>query len=324
VKVTILGTGAMACLIGSQLASFADITLLGTWLDAIQAIRRDGIRVRYDEGVKTASVSATDSPETCRESDLVIVLVKSQQTRSAVVRAAEILKPEGLALTLQNGIGNREALVEVFGADRSAAGITTMGAYVESPGAIRFGGEGVIWLERHPRIQPAFDVFRKAGFEVGITDDLQSQQWGKLVVNSGLNTLTALLRVTNGCLADLPVLRSLYLDVVRESAAVATAAGITLPYADTERMAIEVATRTHNNRSSMLQDMENGRELEIEAITGAILQTAERAGVEAPLNRMLYGLLLSAADSRTTAAPSTVSHPTARESILEHGDRKKD
>jgi 2-dehydropantoate 2-reductase len=290
-KVTILGTGAMACLIGSRLASFAEVALLGTWLEAIQKIRRDGICVRYDDGVKSASVLATDSPQACRDSDLVIVLVKSPQTRSAVERAREILKPEGLALTLQNGLGNCDALAEVFGSERSAAGITTLGAYVESPGAIRFGGEGVIWLERHPRIQPAYDLFRQAGFEVGITDDLLSLQWGKLVVNSGMNTLTALLRVPNGRLADRPSLRSLYLDVVAETAAVAKASGIALPYADAAKMAMEVATRTAGNRSSMLQDIENGRELELEAITGAILQAAERAGVDAPLNRMLYRLL---------------------------------
>lgn len=293
-KITILGTGAMACLIGSRLASFAEVALLGTWLEAIQKIRRDGICVRYDDGVKSASVLATDFPQACRDLDLLIVLVKSPQTRSAVERAKEILKPGGLALTLQNGLGNCDALAEVFGSERSAAGITTLGAYVESPGAIRFGGEGVIWLERHPRIQPAYDLFRQAGFEVGITDDLLSLQWGKLVVNSGMNTLTALLRVPNGRLADRPSLRSLYLDVVAETAAVAKASGIALPYADAAKMAVEVATRTTGNRSSMLQDIENGRELELEAITGAILQAAERAGVDAPLNRMLYRLLKAA------------------------------
>jgi 2-dehydropantoate 2-reductase len=307
VKVTILGTGAMACLIGSRLAAFADVALLGTWLDAIQAIRRDGIRVRYDDGVKSAPVLATDSPQACRDSDLVIVLVKSQQTRNAVERAGEILKPGGLALTLQNGLGNRETLVEFFGADRSAAGATTMGAYVESPGAIRFGGEGVVWLERHPQIQPAFDLFQHAGFEVGITDDLLSLQWGKLVVNSGLNPLTALLRVPNGRLADRPALRSLYLDVIAETAAIAKSAGIALPYPDAGKMALEVAARTASNHSSMLQDIQSGRGLEIEAITGAILQTAQRAGVDAPLNRMLYRLMKAAENSSLTPASPPLS-----------------
>ncbi len=293
-KVTILGTGAMACLFGARLTVDADVTLLGTWLDAIQAIRRDGIRVRYDDGVKTAAVRATDSPEACRDSDLAIVLVKSQQTRGAVERAKDILRPDGLALTLQNGLGNCDSLADVFGSERSAAGVTTLGAYVESPGAIRFGGEGVVWLERHPRIQPAYDLFRQAGFEVGITDDLPSLQWGKLVVNSGMNTLTALLRVPNGCLADRPALRALYLDVIAETAAVAKAAGIGLPYDDPAKMALEVATRTAGNHSSMLQDMEAGRALEIESITGAVLKTADRAGYDAPLNRMLYRLLKAA------------------------------
>jgi 2-dehydropantoate 2-reductase len=293
-KVTILGTGAMACLFGARLSACADVTLLGTWLDAIQAIRQNGICVRYDERTESARVEASDSPQAGCDSDLVLVLVKSTQTHAAIERAREILKPGGLALTLQNGLGNREALVEAFGAERSAAGVTTLGAYVESPGAIRFGGEGAVWLERHARIQPANELFRQAGFEVGITDDLQSLQWGKLVVNSGLNPLTALVRVPNGRLADRPALRSLYLDLVAETAAVAKAAGIALPYPDPALMALDVATRTGANRSSMLQDIENRRPTEIDSINGAIVRAAQKADVPAPWNSMLVKLIKAA------------------------------
>jgi 2-dehydropantoate 2-reductase len=293
-RVTIAGTGAMACLFGARLAPHAQVTLLGTWKAAIEAIGRDGLRMRSAGREEVFCVKSTDRTEDCAGTDLLLILVKSNRTASVLPRVCGVLQSGGLALTLQNGLGNLELLIGPFGRERAAAGVTTMGAYVEAPGVIQFGGEGVIWLERHPRITPALELFRSAGLAADITDDLTSLQWGKLVVNAGLNPLTALFRVPNGRLMENAPLRDLYLDVVRETASVAEAAGIRLPYPDAEKMALDVALRTAANHSSMLQDLSRGSETEIETITGAILKMADRCGVAAPLNRMLFRMILAA------------------------------
>jgi 2-dehydropantoate 2-reductase len=291
VKVTILGTGAMAGLFGALLAPHADIRLLGSWKPAIEAINRDGLRLERSAGTLLAHVPATDRWEECAGTDFAIVLVKSNQTLAAAERASRILKEEGLAVSLQNGLGNCDILSSKVGAERSVGGVTTMGATVVAPGVVYFGGDGITWFERHPRISPLYDLFQKAGLQAGITDDLLSLQWGKLVINSGMNPLTALLRIPNSQLLQEEYVRAIYLDIIQETADVAKSNGINLPYQDAISMAIDVATRTAQNRSSMLQDIENKRQTEIDSITLPIIQAAQKAGVASPLNQMMYRLI---------------------------------
>jgi 2-dehydropantoate 2-reductase len=297
-KVTILGSGAMACLLGARMAGKADLTLLGSWRAGIFAIRRDGIRCESTAGLTPVRVNATTDPAECRDSDLLIAAVKSYQTAVAVPSTKEILKPGGLALTLQNGLGNLEILRETFGAERAAGGIAVLGAYMVAPGVVRqCGGEIRIQMENHPRIAPVAELFRSAGFDVRIVENLESLQWGKLVVNSALNPLGALLRLTNESFADRDAARDLFLAVIRESAAVASAAGIPLPYGNPEEYALGVVRGTAGNRCSMWQDLENGRPTEIDAINGAVVRAAEASGVPAPWNRMLTHLIQAAEKS---------------------------
>jgi 2-dehydropantoate 2-reductase len=294
-KLTVLGTGAVACLLGARLADKADLTLLGSWKAGIDAIRRNGIRCETSAGSSSVRVNATDDPEECRDSDLLIVVVKSYQTRASVSRAKGILKSGGLALTLQNGLGNVEILREVFGAERAAGGIVVLGATLDAPGVVRqCGGEIRIQVENHARIAPAAALFEQAGLDTRIVEDLASLQWGKLVLNSALNPLGALLRETNEAFAERGAAREVYLAVIRESAAVAAAADIALPYEDPEAYALGAARATAGNRVSMRQDIENGRLTEIDAINGAVVRAAQKAGVPAPWNGMLVKLIRAA------------------------------
>lgn len=293
-KITILGTGAMASLFGARLADLVDVTLLGSWPAAIQAIRENGLRLESAEGTKTFCVRATADAADCAGSNLILVLTKAYRTRAAAALAAGALNPDGLALTLQNGLGNVEILREVFGADRAAGGSAVMGAGLVEPGLVRLQGEGPLWVERHPRTQPAIEVLRAAGFDVRIADDLPSILWGKLVANSAINPLTALLRIPNGEAVERETVRLTLETVARETAAVASALGILLPYDDPAAYTVDAARRTAGNRSSMLRDLESGRETEIDAINGAVVQAATGAGMLAPWNLNMWQMIKAA------------------------------
>jgi 2-dehydropantoate 2-reductase len=299
VKITILGTGALAGLFGTLLSPYAEIRLLGTWQPAIQAINRDGLRLERPGGNLVTRLPATDRWEVCADTDFAIVLVKSYQTQIAANQAARILRKDGVAVSLQNGLGNCDVLSAAVGPERAAGGITTMGATVIAPGVVCFGGDGITWFERHTRIAPLFDLFLKAGLQADITDDLPALQWGKLVINSGMNTLTALLHIQNEGLIRNEATRALYLDIIQETASIAKSIGINLPYQDAIAMAIDVATRTGANRSSMLQDIENGRQTEIDSITLPIIQAAKQAGVPCPHNEMMYRMIRAEEGSRS-------------------------
>lgn len=291
----IVGTGAMACLFAARFSACGiPVTMLGSWREGLEALNRCGVRLVEQDGSEQAyPVKAVSNPSLCRGPTLALVLVKSWQTGRAARQLAECLAPEGLALTLQNGMGNRETLAKELGAQRAALGSSTAGAYILEPGKVRAAGEGVVTLGIHSRSKEAADKLRKAGFIVETVPDAEALLWGKLVINAAINPLTALLRVPNGALLERSASRSLLAAAAREAAAVAVAKGVHLPYPDPVVAAENIARRTANNHSSMLQDVLRGAPTEIDAICGAIVRAGEETGAPAPVNRVLWLLIKS-------------------------------
>ncbi len=298
-NILLLGTGALGTLFAARLAAAgARVTVLGTWTEALEALYRDGARV---EGESPQPVFAASDPSACAPADLALVLVKSWQTERAARQLAECLAPDGLAVSLQNGLGNdvllagalRQAQDAPSGRRRVSAGVTTLGAFLSAPGVVRLAGEGPLWLEAHPRLDELAALLAKAGFQVERVADMRPRQWGKLVVNSAINPLTALLRVSNGGLLADPLARRLLGELARETASVAAALEVALPFSDPERAAEEVAARTAENQSSMLRDVLRGAPTEVEAINGAVARQAEALGRFAPLNRLMRELVLT-------------------------------
>jgi 2-dehydropantoate 2-reductase len=290
--ILIAGTGALATLFAARLSAAGHpVTMLGTWKNGLHALNGNGARLVDAEGVEHAyPVEATSNPEDCREARYALVLVKSWQTERVARQLAGCLAEDGLALTLQNGIGNRELLGETLGLARVAVGVTTTGATLLGPGLARAGGEGIISMEAHPRLGPLETALTGAGFNIQVVNDAEALVWGKLVINAAINPLTALLRVPNGELLHRPAAHFLMRVLAQEAAAVALAQGINLPFEDAVRAAEDVARKTANNHSSMFQDVRRGAPTEIDAICGAITQTGEKLGVSTPVNRVCWHL----------------------------------
>ncbi len=288
-QVLLTGTGALASLFGASMGrNGIGVVMLGTWPEALAAINRHGIRLVEPDGTEIAvPVRATDNPADCRGARFALVLVKSWQTARAGQQLSACLAPDGVALTLQNGHGNREILGRALGHERVALGVTTTGATLIGPGRVRPGGTGAISVERHPRLDPLLAMLRGAGLEVKQVSDAESLVWSKLVINAAINPLTALLDVPNGELLERANLRVRMAALAREAAAVAEVLGIPLTFSDPVYAAERVARQTAGNISSMLQDMRRGAPTEIEAICGAIVREGERTGVPTPINRLM-------------------------------------
>lgn len=297
--ILILGTGAMACLFAARLrAAGRQVVMLGSWPEGLRALRQEGVRLVEEGGERCFPVLATEDPARVQGSRLALVLVKAWQTARAAEQLAGCLSPEGVALTLQNGLGNLERIREALGPERAALGVTTVGATLLGPGRVQPGGEGEVVVARHPRLGPLVAALQEAGFEVRQTEEVEGLVWGKLVVNTAINPLTALLGVPNGALLKSPAARALMADVARETAAVAAARGAALPYPDPVATVEAVARRTAPNRSSMLQDVLRGAPTEIDVLNGAVAREAAGAGMEAPLNRTLWRLVRALVEVR--------------------------
>jgi 2-dehydropantoate 2-reductase len=298
-EILIVGTGALASLFAARLAAIGQhVTMLGSWAAGLDALRREGVRLTGADGLEQAyPVRVTDDPTTCGYARYALVLVKSWQTERAASQLARCLDGDGLALTLQNGVGNREILARTLGLPRVALGVTTTGATLLGPGLVRAGGDGTVSIEQHPRLELLADALRVAGFNVDVVSDAQTLIWGKLVINAAINPLTALLRVPNGALLDRPTARRLMADLAVEAAAVAGAQGVRLPFQDPVRAAEDVARRTAANHSSMFQDVRRGAPTEIDAICGAVVQSGKQHGVPAPVNDVCWRLVKAIAVS---------------------------
>lgn len=298
-KIVIIGAGAMGGLFAARLAAAGeDVSVVDVWAEHVETIRTQGLILETGEGeVRTKPVAVTRVEDlTTGAADLVIVFVKSGMTAAAARSAQTILGPAGRVLTLQNGLGNAEIIAEVFGADRVLAGTTAQGATLIGPGRIRHGGRGDTHIGRltgpvDDFCREAAMILSRAGIPAIAEDAVQSLIWGKLVINVGINALTALLRFTNGQLNDHAETRELVKLAVAEAAQVAAASDVRLPYDNAVEKVLAVAAATATNRSSMLQDILRGRATEIDAINGALVREGVRLGVPTPVNATLTLLI---------------------------------
>ena len=291
-SILIVGTGAMASIFGARLSRYADVILLGTWEAGLAALKEHGVRlVGHDGAERIYPVRATSTLKECAGQRYALVLVKSWQTARAARQLASCLAPDGIALTLQNGLGNLETLQEHLGEERVALGVTTVGATLLGPGHVRVGGEGPTYMVRDSRLQPIAGLLLKAGFEVVLEEDLENLVWGKLVVNAGINPITALLGIRNGELLESEPAHALLREVAHETAEVARARGVNLPFDDPGEWVANVARQTASNCSSMLQDVQRRAPTEIDAISGAVVREGERLGVSTPINATLWRLV---------------------------------
>ena len=298
--ILIVGTGALATLFAARLAASGhDITMLGTWDAGLDALTRDGARLLNSDGRELVyPVRVTRDPRDARGSKYAFVLVKAWQTGRAAHQLADCLADDGLALTLQNGLGNNDTLAASIGRERVALGVTTTGATLLGPGLARAGGEGVVSMEAHPRLGVIEAALTGAGFSVQVVPDAKSLVWGKLVVNAAINPLTALLRVPNGELLKRPSARVIMKALADETAAVASAQRVRLPFNNPMEAAELVAQKTATNHSSMFQDVRRGAPTEIDAICGAVARTGERHGIPTPVNRVCWQLVQAIAAAR--------------------------
>ena len=175
----------------------------------------------------------------------------------------QLLSPGGVALTLQNGLGNLEKLTAVLGQHHANLGITSEGAALLEPGIVRHAGVGQTYIADAPETAvpaPAIvDLLQSAGFQTSLAADAAGLVWGKLAINAGINPLTAVLQVPNGFLAENEVARWVMQQATEEVTQVAAALGIELPFPDAAAQTLAVAKATAANHSSMRQDVAQGQ-----------------------------------------------------------------
>lgn len=293
-KVVVFGAGALGSLVGGLLSQHHDVTLVARKAHA-EAIRAHGLHITGSSRLVARPKVALTAGEATTP-DLLVLTVKAYDTARALRDAKPLLGPSVAVLSLQNGLGNLEQVRTAVGDARALGGVTTHGVTFVEAGHIHHAGVGYTRIGSiHPGSAPlAAEVARalaQAGMAAEATPAIEAELWAKVIVNAGINPITAITGLPNGQLLLQPGLKELMEHAVREAEGVARAAGIALPEGDLVERARRVAQLTADNKSSMLQDIERGRRTEVDSISGAIVAQARGLGLEAPLNAALLALV---------------------------------
>jgi 2-dehydropantoate 2-reductase len=188
-----------------------------------------------------------------------------------------------------------EILEQVFGKERILGGVTSEGATLLGPGNIRHAGQGETTIgpggDPNGLAEKLVSAFNQAGFKTKCVDNVRDLLWGKLIINVGINALTAITRLKNGRLPEIGGTRLVLEEAVKEAVAVAEAKNIQLPYSDPLNRVMAVCEATAGNIASMLQDVLKERETEVDAINGAIVREGEAYGIPTPVNLTLTSLV---------------------------------
>jgi len=297
--VVLVGPGALGCLLASRLATAPHggqhrFTLIDHNSTRAQQLSQRGILYRYKDLRQTSRIPVSSSPTETGSADVVILCVKSYDIQNCL-RFCTPLLAEGTALLfMQNGISHIGAPLP--GPNCLALyGTTTEGATLTGPGEVLHAGKGLtqIGFLENTTSQKATDtlerlhqLFNSAGLKTRVVDDIRSRLWTKLLVNTGINGLTATLGCTNGELLTLPGIPERMEQLVTEAYRIALAAGIPVPD-DAFEITKGVCVKTSGNISSMLQDIRKQRRTEIDAINGAVVAAAKKLGIDAKENRRI-------------------------------------
>ena len=298
-KVVVLGSGAMGSLYGGTLAEAGcEVVFVDVWKDHVEAINERGLTIEKPEGEKTirgmrAVLKASDAGN----ADLVIVFVKATATEEAMRGALSLVGERTTVLTLQNGLGNVEKLCCFVQSSNVIAGTTGHGAMLLGPGKIRHAGVGDTVIgeldgSRSERIEAIAALLEQAGMASKISTNVLGLIWTKLIVNVGINALTAVTGLKNGRLVDFLETETLMKAAIEEACSVAERKGIILEVDEPFEYTRNVAKKTAENRSSMLQDILAKRPTEITVINGAIVDEGKRLGIPTPVNSLLTDMVL--------------------------------
>jgi 2-dehydropantoate 2-reductase len=315
----IIGPGGIGGYYGARLqAGGHRVTFIARGAN-LEALQTRGLRVTHGAWGFDAKVEAVSFEQFLEsplppEANLIILCVKSMDTGVIAKRLSE--RPGGLptpVLSLQNGVDNEAVLAARLGAGQVFGGLAVrIGSHLSAPGVVEATGPGQVIMGRWPNastkssapaalLERVNIVFNQAGFPSRVTENIQLELWRKLVVNNGVNPLSAVTGLDTGTLMGDPDLSQIVRGMMAEAAAAAAADGVMLGETDCREM-FDLLSQFDSIKTSMLVDFEHNRPLELEEICGAVLQRSQQLQRKAPYTFTVYQLLRRMSAARFSGA----------------------
>jgi 2-dehydropantoate 2-reductase len=297
-KICIVGTGAMGSVYAGLLSTAGnEVWAVDQWAEHVEAIRKNGLKIDGKSGDRTVPINATTDTTEVGPCDLVIIATKAMDVAQAAESTKALLGQDTDVLTIQNGLGSYKKVAGILDTKRVMAGIAGgFGASIEAPGHVHHCGMEFIHLGASedsviPRLEKVAAVWRKAGFNVEIRDNLDQLIWEKLICNVCFSGTCALSEMTIGEVLKDADAWQVASGCASEAFDVAGAQGVNIGFDDPVAYTRNFGARIPDARPSMLLDHLAGRPSEIDVINGAIPVQGAKLGVPTPFNTVVSSLV---------------------------------
>ncbi|MFB2706109.1 ketopantoate reductase family protein [Marinobacter shengliensis] len=307
-KILMIGAGGIGGYYAARLADAGHQVVLTARGDHLEALRAKGLTVDYQGQVLQHRLPACDHQELIRgyhpnDFDLVAIALKSTATGAVMTELYDWLCAGSVpVLSLQNGIDNEPLIADVVGEARVLGGLAVrIGGHITEPGKVFAEGVAQIvmgaWPAQQPKEDPRADLlkvlevaFNEAGIPTTVTENIRYELWRKLVINNGVNPLSALTHLDTHSLTHHPEFGKVVYGMMAETVKASEADGVNLTRQDLDDM-FELISNFNAIKTSMLVDKEKGRPLELDSIAGAVLRRCAQLGVDAPYTFTVNALL---------------------------------
>lgn len=296
-RIAIVGSGGVGGYFGGRLAAGgADVTFIARGAH-LEALRASGLRIESPKGdLHLPRVNATADTASVGPVDVVLFAVKLYDAESAAASLTPLIGPDTVVVPLQNGVDASATVAKAMAPEHVAGGVAYVSAVIDEPGVIRHTaldrlGFGELDGRRSPRLERLLDASRAGGFQATFSDHIEVDIWGKFVRLSVLSGMTAVTRSPVGPLRDDPDLFAMMQAATLEAMVVARKKGIALPagaFDETMKTLLGLPPQT---KSSMLEDLERGKRLELPWLSGAVVRLGHEVDVETPIHRFITTVL---------------------------------
>lgn len=296
-KIAIFGSGGVGGYFGGRLAAAGeDVTFLARGAH-LAAMQNEGLHITSPQGdVHLSKVQATDRPQTIGPVDVVLFTVKLYDVDAAAATLAPLVGPDTVVITLQNGVDAMDMVAKQVGVDHVAGGAAYIVVVVDQPGHLRHtAGQSLVFGERDGHRSNRLVAFEEAGHRAGFgakaSTRVDADLWVKFVRLSAWSGMTAVTRSPMGVLRDDPALLGMMMTATEEAIAVGTARGIAFPPDIVESTLGMIPSFPAASKSSMLEDLERGRRLELPWLSGAVVRIGKEVGVPTPTHAFITAVL---------------------------------
>lgn len=296
-RIVAFGSGGVGGYFGARLAAAGeDVTFLARGRH-LEALRTSGLRLTSPKGdLHLPQVRATDRPADAGPADIVLFTVKLYDAEASAAQLAPLLGPDTAVMTFQNGVEARDIVARHVDRRHVVGGVAYVAAVIDAPGHIRHTAlDALIFGETDgsasPRLTAFRDAGRRAGFQATLSPHIDRDLWSKFVRLSTFSGLTALTRLPLGPIRDDEALWGLAESALEEGCALAAARDVALPAAVATEMRTMLRGMPPTAKSSMLEDLERGRPLELPWLSGAMVRLGRESGVATPVHAVIAAAL---------------------------------